>query len=188
MAVVEVNHLTIDKGTDFDIEFDLSEDDGSPLNLVGYTGNAKIRKYPTSPSYKPFVITFISRLQGRIKLSLSNAQTAGLQAGRNYYDVLLTDSFGKVKKVVEGTIIVNESTTVGFIDSDNLDGLGDIDISNLNDGYVLMYLQDQQKYAFVDPDLVLSKSVSTDDDLPNDFVQKLDQELDDKIDVDSGEF
>ena len=188
MAVVEVNHLTIDKGTDFDIEFDLSEDDGSPLNLVGYTGNSKIRKYSTSPLYKPFVITFISRSEGRIKISLSNAQTAGLQSGRNYFDVLLTDSFGKVKKVVEGTILVNESTTVGFTDSDNLDGLGDIDITNLNDGYVLMYLQDQQKYAFVDPDLVLIKSVTTDDDLPDSFVDKLDQELDDRIDVDSGEF
>lgn len=188
MAVVEVTHLTIDKGTDFEIEFDLTEDDGSPLNLTGYVGNAKIRKYPTSPTYKPFTITFISRLQGRIKLSLSNSQTAGLFSGRNYYDLLLTDGFGKIRKVLEGTMIVNESTTVGYIDSDNLEGLGDIDLTNINDGYVLMYLEDQKKYAFVDPDMVLTKSVTTDDDLPDVFVEKLDSDLDDRVDVDSGEF
>jgi hypothetical protein len=186
MAVYAIN-FTLDKGTDFEEEFDLTEDDGSPLNLTGYIGSAKIRKYPTSPKYKPFTITFVNREQGRVKLSLSNTQTSGLQSGRNYYDLLLTDGIGKVRKVVEGNIIVNDSATLGATDSTNLDGLGNIDITNVQDGYVLMYDAEKQKYIFVDPDKVLSKAVE-DDFLPDDFLDKLDVDLDDRIDLDSGEF
>jgi hypothetical protein len=50
-----------------------------------------------------------------------------------------------------------------------------------------MYNNDLQKYVFVDPDTVLSKSVA-DNFLPQDFLNKLDIDLDDRIDVDAGEF
>jgi hypothetical protein len=186
MAVYAVNY-DLEKGTDFETELNLAEDDGSPLNLLGYTASAKIRKYPTSPKYKPFTITFIDRERGRIKISLSSTQTAGLDAGRNYYDMFLTDTNGKIRKVIEGSIIVNESATLGATDSDNLDGLGNIDITNVQDGYVLMYDAERQKYVFVDPDVLLSKAVE-DDFLPDDFLDKLDTDLDDRIDLDSGEF
>jgi hypothetical protein len=186
MAVYAVNY-DLEKGTDFETELNLAEDDGSPLNLLGYTASAKIRKYPTSPKYKPFTITFIDRERGRIKISLSSTQTAGLDAGRNYYDMFLTDTNGKIRKVIEGSIIVNESATLGATDSDNLDGLGNIDITNVQDGYVLMYDAERQKYVFVDPDVLLSKAVE-DDFLPDDFLNKLDIDLDDRIDVDSGNF
>lgn len=186
MAVFAAN-FTIEKGTDFETELNLTEDDSSSLNLVGYIAAAKIRKYPTSPKYKPFTITFIDREKGRLKISLSNTQTAGLSAGRNYYDVFLIDGVGKIVKVVEGNIIVNESATLGATDSDNLDGLGNIDITNVQDGYVLMYNAELQKYVFVDPDTILSKAVA-DDSLPEDFLAKLDADLDDRIDLDSGEF
>ena len=186
MAVYAVNY-DLEKGTDFETELNLTEDDGSTLNLLGYTASAKIRKYPTSPKYKPFTITFIDRERGRIKISLSSTQTAGLDAGRNYYDMFLIDTNGKIRKVIEGSIIVNESATLGATDSDNLDGLGNIDITNVQDGYVLMYDAERQKYVFVDPDKVLSKAV-VDDFLPDDFLAKLDTDLDDRVDLDSGEF
>jgi len=186
MAVYAVN-FTLEKGTDFEEEINLSEDDGSALNLIGYTAAAKIRKYPTSPKYTPFLITFIDREEGRIKISLNNSQTLQLESGRNYYDLILIDGNHKIKKVLEGNIIVNETATVGILDSENLDGLGNIDITNVQDGYVLMYDINQNKYIFVDPDVVLSKSVE-DGVLPQDFIDKLDIDLDDRIDLDSGEF
>ena len=186
MAVYAANFV-LDKGTDFETEIDLTEDDGSPLNLLNYVGSAKIRKYPTSPKYKPFTITFIDREEGRIKLSLSNTQTSGLQSGRNYYDMFLTDGNGKIKKVIEGNIIVNESATLGETDSNNIDGLGNIDITNVQDGHILMYNAELQKYVFVDPDMMLSKSVE-DNSLPQDFINKLDVDLDNRINIDSGNF
>jgi hypothetical protein len=186
MATYAAN-FTLDKGTDFEEEFNLAEDDGSPLNLVGYTAAAKIRKYPESPKYTPFVITFVDRSAGRLKISLTNSQTLNLSSGRNYYDLILIDGSSKIRKVVEGNIIVNETTSVGILDSSNLDGLGNIDISNVQDGYVLMYDLNQNKYIFVDPDVVLSKSVE-DDSLPQEFVDQLDVDLNNKIDFDGGGF
>jgi hypothetical protein len=187
MAVTSIN-FTLEKGTDFEAELNLTENDGSPLNLMGYIGSAKIRKYPTSPRYKPFTITFIDRERGRVKISLSNTLTIGLESGRNYYDMFLTDGMGKVRKVIEGNIIVNESATLGATDSDNLDGLGNIDITNVQDGYVLMYDAEKQQYVFVDPDEILSKSTITNEGLPDDFLDTLDVDLDNRIDLDSGEF
>jgi hypothetical protein len=186
MATYAAN-FTLDKGTDFEEEFNLTEDDGSPLNLVGYTAAAKIRKYPESPAYVPFVITFVDRSAGRLKISMTNAQTLNLSIGRNYYDVILIDGSSKIKKIVEGNIIVNETASIGIVDSNNLDGLGNIDLTNIQDGHVLMYDQDQNKYLFVDPDVILSKSVQ-DNSLPQDFIDQLDVELDNLIDLDSGEF
>ena len=40
MAVYAFNY-TLEKGTDFETELNLTEDDGSFLNLTGYTGAAK---------------------------------------------------------------------------------------------------------------------------------------------------
>jgi len=62
-----------------------------------------------------------------------------------------------------------------------------IDFTILGDGYVLMYDEKKNKFIFVDPDEMLSKSVK-DDFLPNDFIDKLDEDLDDRIDLDSGQF
>ena len=50
-----------------------------------------------------------------------------------------------------------------------------------------MYNNTLQQYTFVDPDVLLSKSVA-DNFLPPEFINKLDTDLDDRIDVDAGQF
>jgi hypothetical protein len=70
---------------------------------------------------------------------------------------------------------------------DTLNVISDIDVSNVQDGYVLMYDDVLQKYTFVDPDTLLSKAVA-DDSLPSDFLNKLDTDLDNRITLDAGEF
>ena len=70
---------------------------------------------------------------------------------------------------------------------DNISVLNDVDVSNVQDGYVLMYDNALQEYTFVDPDVLLSKAVE-DNILPQDFLNKLDTDLDDRINVDAGEF
>ena len=188
MSAVFAINLTIHKGTDFEEEFNLTEYNGLPLNLVGYVAAAKIRKHPSAKKYVPFVITFINRSLGRVKLSLTNEQTLNLKSGRNYYDLILIDGSNKIRKVVEGGVIVYETAAVGIVDSDNLDGLGDIDTDGIQDGYVLMYNANQNQYTFVDPDEVLSKATTTNNGLPQDFIDKLDTDLDDRIDLDAGGF
>lgn len=66
-----------------------------------------------------------------------------------------------------------------------------IDTNNKKDKYVLMYDVTLDKYKLVNPDEVLSASSSTETTqpgLPGDFVNTLDVDLDDKIDLDAGTF
>ena len=70
---------------------------------------------------------------------------------------------------------------------DNISVINDVDISNVQDGYVLMYNEELQGYGFVNPDVLLSKAVE-DDNLPQDFIDKLDTDLDDLINLDAGDF
>lgn len=70
---------------------------------------------------------------------------------------------------------------------ESLSGVDNVDITNVQDGYVLMYDDELKRYAFVDPDKLLSKAVE-DNILPQDFINKLDTDLDDRIDLDAGEF
>jgi len=71
---------------------------------------------------------------------------------------------------------------------ESLSGVTDVDVSNVQDGYILMYNEELGRYAFVDPDDVLIKSTLTNEGLPQDFLNKLDVDLDDRIDLDGGEF
>lgn len=73
----------------------------------------------------------------------------------------------------------------------NLNELTDVEISGTNDKYVLMYDSTAGKWKNVNPDEVLnasSTSETTQPGLPNDFINALDVNLDNKIDLDAGTF
>jgi hypothetical protein len=111
MAVAEVNNLIIEKGTDFSTEFSLFEADNSAavLSSLG-SPYATIRKHPTATNYKNFSIT-ITAATGKIKISMTAANTSELTTGRNYFDIVLT--LGGLKtKILKGTILVEESVSV----------------------------------------------------------------------------
>jgi hypothetical protein len=73
----------------------------------------------------------------------------------------------------------------------NFEDLLNFDSTNKNDKYVIMYDASTQKYALVNPDVVLSAASSTETSqpgLPSDFINTLDVDLDNKIDLDAGGF
>ena len=110
MAVPSVN-LTIDKGTTFESTFNVTNADGSVFALNNYTATAKIRKHPTATESKSFSTT-ITVATGEIRISMGATVTADLSSGRNYYDVIITQSgTGTVQKVFEGTAIVSETVS-----------------------------------------------------------------------------
>lgn len=105
MAVPAVN-LTIDKGTDFESTFNVTNSDGSVFSLTNYSATAKIRKHPAASASSSFTTT-ITVSTGEIKISMGSTVTAELDEGRNYYDVIITQSgTGKVVKVFEGMAFV----------------------------------------------------------------------------------
>lgn len=111
MAVPSVN-LTLDKGVDFEATFNVKNSDGTYFSLTGYTASARIRKHPSSTTYKSFS-TSITIATGEIKISMGSTTTSTLSPGRNYYDVVITENnTSKKRKVFEGMMIVNETVSV----------------------------------------------------------------------------
>jgi len=81
--------------------------------------------------------------------------------------------------------VTQEKTVVAEFLSD----LADVSVSNLpsKDNYVLSYNATSQKYELISADQVLSNSAE-DSNLPNKFVDQLDNDLDNRIDLDAGGF
>jgi hypothetical protein len=81
--------------------------------------------------------------------------------------------------------VTQEKTVVAEFLSD----LADVSVSDLptKDNYVLTYNANMQKYELVPADQVL-QSAADDSQLPAQFVQQLDVDLDNKIDLDAGGF
>ena len=75
----------------------------------------------------------------------------------------------------------------------NLSDLNDVSITDFNkkDKFVLMFDAATNKYVLVNPDQVLSAASNTETTqpgLPNDFINTLDVDLDNRIDLDGGSF
>lgn len=108
---ISVVNLTLDKGTDFEAYFDVNNSDETSFSFTNYSASAKIRKHPSATSYQSFQTSFPTT--GEIKISMASTITSLLSSGRNYYDVIITETTtNKVKKIFEGAIIVNETVSV----------------------------------------------------------------------------
>lgn len=111
MAVPSVN-ITIEKGTDFESSFTVSNPDGSPLNLTGYSSISKVKKFPSSEESVPFSVGIVTAA-GQVVLSMASTTSSTLDAGRHYYDVIITNnSNGKKRKIIEGMVLVTPSASV----------------------------------------------------------------------------
>ena len=86
---------------------------------------------------------------------------------------------------------IKATVASGVIMARTLQELLDVDVSGVGDKFVIMYNATTGKYTAVNPDTVLSASSNTETTqpgLPNDFINTLDTDLDDKIDLDGGGF
>ena len=89
MAVPSVN-IQIEQGATFSSTFDVKKSDNSPLNLNGFSFSAKMRKHAAAAGSIGFAVTYGSEpTAGRVTLSMSNAQTGIITAGRYEYDLSL---------------------------------------------------------------------------------------------------
>lgn len=105
-----------------------------------------------------------------------------VSSGNNYQ---IKSSRSSAHKVITSYTIVEEIMPV------NLNELNDVEISGSNDNYVLMYDAATGKWKDRNPDEVLSAAAVTEvsqPGLPSNFIDELDVDLDDKIDLDAGTF
>jgi hypothetical protein len=85
---------------------------------------------------------------------------------------------------------IKATVASGVIMARTLNELLDVNVTNVKDKYLLMYDAVTQKYTAVNPDEVLSATVTevTSPGLPSNFKNQLDSDLDNKIDLDGGTF
>ena len=111
MAVFSTN-LIIYKHTDFEQTFVLEDgQSNSAKDLTGFTGTCKMQRTLNLGSLRAFNLSFTNRLLGKIRISFTNAQTANIEEGKYFYELMLTDSGGVVERVIEGQVIVKHPVT-----------------------------------------------------------------------------
>ena len=103
-------NILIDQGTTFSTVINLTNEDGNPIDLTGYTGDAEMRKHYTSSNSQSFSIS-LGGNNGTVTLSLTAGQTANLTAGRYVYDVEVTSGANVVSRIVEGIVTVTPEVT-----------------------------------------------------------------------------
>ena len=91
----------------------LSADGTGGVDLTGYTANSHLRKHTDSGLSAVITVGITSAADGKLSLSLTDAQTAGLTPGRHVYDVLLTKPSGGKLIAVEGTALVRPGISTG---------------------------------------------------------------------------
>lgn len=108
-----ISNLYVDQGTSFSSVVDLQNQDGTALNLTGYTVAGQMRKSYQSSVAVDFVCSIYGDpLNGQIKLQLAPATTSGLRAGRYIYDVEITNTAsGNKYRVLEGIVILSPEIT-----------------------------------------------------------------------------
>jgi hypothetical protein len=97
------------------------------------------------------------------------------------YQVRVSSNKPKVKATVASGVIMART----------LNELLDVDVTGVGDKFVIMYNASTGKYTAVNPDVVLSAASNTETTqpgLPQNFIDTLDVDLDDKIDLDAGGF
>ena len=109
---VYVSNIVVNAGVDFDQIFNLEDTNtNSVLNLSGYSVKAQMRKHAAATGVTTFTSSIYSAPGGQIKMGLSTAVTSNLKPGRYVYDVVLTDQYNVMSRVVEGMVLVREGVT-----------------------------------------------------------------------------
>ena len=111
MAVFSTN-LIIYKHTDFEQTFVLEDGlSNSAKDLTGFTGTCKMQRTLNLGSLTSFTLSFTNRALGKLRISLTNAQTANIEEGKYFYELMLTDPNDVVERVIEGVVIVKHPVT-----------------------------------------------------------------------------
>ena len=106
-------NLYLNQSETFTTSLSLSDVNGSPYNLTGFTvkSSAK-RSYYASNTVIDFTTSVTDANNGTIQLSASASETANIPATQLVYDVIVTQTLtGTVSRVLEGQIYVSPGVT-----------------------------------------------------------------------------
>lgn len=106
-----ISNLYVDQGSDYATIITVTSAGNIPLNLTGYTVKSQMRKSYSSSVFHNFNATIYDAPTGRVKITLTAAQSELIIAGRWLYDVEITSQAGVRKRVVEGVVTVTPQIT-----------------------------------------------------------------------------
>ena len=116
--MAQYEEFTIDQGSDVAIKIHCTDQNGDQKNLAGFAVAAKLKKnYNSDSSDTHSFTTSINSptTDGIIQLTLPNATTDILKAGRYVYDVEISfqdsDDTTIIERILEGRIQVTPSVT-----------------------------------------------------------------------------
>lgn len=103
-------YLDIDQGSDFTSVIELENNDGTPMDLRGFSVYSQFRKSYGSITAYQFETSIVDALNGKISLSLPGMTSSNIRPGRYLYDVEITSNSFKTR-VIEGIITINPEIT-----------------------------------------------------------------------------
>lgn len=110
--MAEFVELQIEAGATFFSDVVVSDNNGSPKDLTGYTLAAQLRKSYYSTTATNFVLNVTNAVEGMVTMSISAANTSNIRPGRYVYDVEMTHtSSGEVTRIFEGIVTVLPNVT-----------------------------------------------------------------------------
>ena len=112
-----IANLTIDQGSNFTFDLEVTNSDGTAFDLTGFTMVAKAAQgYATTYPRVLFTSTCTSDMavQGVVTISLTADQTKVMKAGRWVFDVVATHTDSTVTRLLEGIAIVTPSVVKAF--------------------------------------------------------------------------
>lgn len=117
--MAQSEELEIDQGSDFTVELDVRNPDGSKKNLTGHTFVAWMKKTygdDSSEAVKFSTSVLSPPTNGKVALKLTNTQTDLLDTKRRYvFDVEMnyqdSDMNDLVERILQGTATVSPSAT-----------------------------------------------------------------------------
>jgi len=101
---------TIQRRAVYDLTLQFKDSENKAIDLTGWTVAAQIWDKARTVKYADFTVTYTNRVNGLVKISLTDVQATSLP-DTCYYDVLLTDTTGRKEYYLEGTFYVSEGYT-----------------------------------------------------------------------------
>lgn len=102
--------ITIQQGADWEKVFQLFDSDNDPVDLTGATVEAEIWTAEKRAKLADFTVSWVDRVIGKFKLSLSDAVTFALPKN-GYYDIKVTDANGFSNYWVRGEAVLDTGYT-----------------------------------------------------------------------------
>lgn len=105
--------LLIQRGSTYRKAFQLQQPDGTPVNLLGSSIRAKLRKSFESSVEVDFHALIFDPLNGKCSIELSADETAALEFVTGVYDVEIVFTNAEVQQVLFGNVLIKKEATYG---------------------------------------------------------------------------